>query len=154
MLPSSVLNTRKSPALRVSPRHARVRSIIRRGFSLLEVLVAVTIIAILAALVVPRVYNQVFKAKSTAAKTGATAVANALKIYLAQNGIRTVPGDFELEILAEGSDPLLEKKDLKDPWGNPWGLRVPGADREFDVLSYGADGQPNGDGDNEDLIHN
>lgn len=133
---------------------ARTRSTIRRGFSLLEVLVAVTIIAILAALVVPRVYNQVFKAKSTAAKTGATAVANALKIYLAQNGVRTLPSDFELEVLADGSDPLLERNALKDPWGNPWGLRVPGEGRDFDVLSYGADGQPGGEGDNEDLIHN
>lgn len=133
----------------------RRRSLVRRGFSLLEVLVAVTIIAILAALVVPRVYNQVFKAKVTAAKAGATAVASALKTYLAQNGIRSVPKDFELEVLAEGTDPYLEKKDLKDPWGNAWYLRVPGADdREFDVMSLGADGKLDGDDDNADIVHN
>jgi general secretion pathway protein G len=118
------------------------------------VLVAVTIIAILAALVVPRVYNQVFKAKAARAKADATAVANALKMYLTQNAMRTVPSDFELDVLAEGNDPVLEKAGLRDPWGNPWGLRVPGTDRDFDVISYGADGQAGGDGDNEDIIHN
>lgn len=140
---------------RSSARHSFGRqSLARRGFSLLEVLVAVTIIAILAALVVPKVYNQVFKAKVTRAKADATAVANALKIYLTQNGMRTLPSDFELEALADGADPVLEKAGLRDPWGNPWGLRVPGTDRDFDVVSYGADGQPGGDGDNEDIIHN
>lgn len=133
----------------------RGRSLVRRGFSLLEVLVAVTIIAILAALVVPRVYNQVFKAKVTAAKTGATAVANALKTYLAQNGVRSVPNDFELAMLADGSDPYLEKKDLKDPWGHPWVLVVPGAEeRDFDIVSYGADGAQGGEDDNADIVHN
>jgi general secretion pathway protein G len=133
---------------------ARIRSVAHRGFSLLEVLVAVTIIAILAALVVPRVYNQVFKAKATAAKTGATAVANALKMYLAAFGIRTIPEGFELEVLTEGEDKFLEVKDLKDPWGNPWVLRVPGTEREFDVLSLGANGVLGGEGDNEDIVHN
>ncbi len=140
--------------LRTPSRNSSRPSIARRGFSLLEVLVAVTIIAILAALVVPRVYNQVFKAKVTRAKADATAVANALKIYLSMNGMRTLPSDFELDALAEGSDPVLEKAGLRDPWGNPWGLRVPGQDRDFDVISYGADGQPGGDGDNEDVINN
>ncbi len=140
--------------LSTTSRHRHSRSLIRRGFSLLEVLVAVTIIAILAALVVPRVYNQVFKAKAARAKADATAVANALKMYLTQNAMRTVPSDFELDALAEGTDPFLEKAGLRDPWGNPWGLRVPGTDRDFDVISYGADGQPGGDGDNEDIVHN
>jgi|JI10StandDraft_1071094.scaffolds.fasta_scaffold754846_2 general secretion pathway protein G len=143
-----------TPSRRTPFRSEARRSLARRGFSLLEVLVAVTIIAILAALVVPKVYNQVFKAKVTRAKADATAVANALKIYLTQNGMRTLPSDFEVDVLAEGSDPVLEKASLRDPWGNPWGLRVPGQDRDFDVVSYGADGQPGGDGDNEDIVHN
>ncbi len=126
----------------------------RRGFSLLEVLVAVTIVAILAAVVVPRVWRQVFKANAARAKSDATTIATQIKIYMTQNGLASLPADFELTMLTDGVDPLLEKGALKDPWGNPFVLRVPGEGRDFDVMSYGADGQPGGEGDNLDIVHN
>ncbi|MDZ4753902.1 MAG: type II secretion system protein GspG [Phycisphaerae bacterium] len=125
-----------------------------RGFSLLEVLVAVTIVAILAAVVVPRVWRQVFKANAAKAKADATTIATQIKIYMTQNGMSSVPPDFELTELTSGADPLLEPNALKDPWGNTYMLRLPGEGRDFDVMSYGADLQLGGEGDNADIIHN
>jgi general secretion pathway protein G len=127
---------------------------LRRGFSLVEVIVAVTIVAILAAIVAPRVYRFIFKANAARAKTEATTIANQLKLYMTENGMSSLPSDFELIVLTEGADPLLEKKDdLLDPWKNPYVLRLPGEGRDWDVLSYGADGQPGGEGEAQDIIH-
>jgi general secretion pathway protein G len=142
----------------IDPKTRRARrrpsSARRRGFSLLEVLVAVTIVAILAAVVVPRVWRQVFKANAARAKSDATVIATQVKIYITQNGLAALPQDFELSMLTDGVDPLLEKNALKDPWGNLFVLRVPGEGRDFDIISYGADGQPGGEGDNADIVHN
>jgi general secretion pathway protein G len=53
------------------------------------------------------------------------------------------------------SGPYLQKADdLIDPWGNPYVMRVPGqTNYDFDIVSYGADGQPGGEGDDADITN-
>lgn len=128
---------------------------IRRAFSLVEVIVAVTIVALLAAIVAPRVYRFIFRANVSKAKAEATQLAQNVKLYMTENGMSRLPPEFELIWLTEGADPYLEsKKDLLDPWGNDYVIRVPGTDgRDFDVVSLGADGQPGGEGEDADIIH-
>lgn len=141
-------------ALAPHRRHASSRSL-RRAFSLVEVIVAVTIVALLAAIVAPRVYRFIFKANASKAKAESTTIAQQIKLYMTENGMSSVPAEFELIWLTEGAEPYLEsKKDLIDPWNHEYVIRVPGTEgRDFDVLSYGADGVPGGDGENADIIH-
>jgi len=127
---------------------------LRRGFSLVEVIVAVTIVALLAALVAPRLYRFIGTAKDSKAKAETASIAQQVKLYMTENGLSTVPGEFELEWLCEGENPYLESADdLKDPWGNACVIVIPGSGRDFDVVSYGADAQPGGDGENKDIVH-
>lgn len=140
----------RSPA-----RPARRSRPIRRAFSLVEVIVAVTIVALLAAIVAPRVYRFIFRANASKAKAEATQLAQNVKLYMTESGMSRLPPEFELIWLTEGPDPYLEsKKDLMDPWGNDYVIRVPGTEgRDFDVVSLGADGQPGGEGEDADIIH-
>jgi general secretion pathway protein G len=127
---------------------------LRRGFSLVEVIVAVTIIALLAALVAPRLYRFIGTAKDSKAKAETSSIAQQVKLYMTENGLSTVPGEFELEWLCEGENPYLESTDdLKDPWGNTYVIVIPGSGRDFDIVSYGLDGQPGGEGENKDIVH-
>lgn len=128
---------------------------LRRGFSLLEVIVAVTIVAILAAVIAPRLLHFIGTSKVSKAKTESTAIANVVKLYLTENGVTSLPDSFALTVLCEGTAPLIEnKRDLIDPWGHDYVLRQPGENgRDWDILSYGADGQPGGEGENADVVH-
>lgn len=141
--------------MRTSHTFSRRQNRRRRGFSLLEVVVAVTIVAILAAIVAPRFLNFIGTAKSKRAKAEATQLAQIVKLYLTNNGLASLPDSFELVWLTEGSDkPLDNKKDLIDPWGNEYVIVVPGTDgRDFDIVSFGADGTSGGDGENTDIVH-
>lgn len=126
-----------------------------RAFTLLEVIVVITIIAILAALVAPRMLGWVGKTKTKAAAAEATAIAQALELYLLDQGLTRVPDGFDLNALMEGPEPYFKKADdLIDPWNNPYIVRVPGeVNVDFDIVSYGADGQPGGEGENADVTN-
>ena len=124
------------------------------GFTLLEVIVVVTIIALLATLVAPRLLRHVGGAKRRAALAEASTIAEQLNLYMLDQGWDRPPSDLELNELAQGDDPYLKEKDLIDPWGNPYVLIVPGEyNIDFDVVSYGADGEPGGEGDAKDIIN-
>ena len=118
-------------------------------------IIAVTIVALLAAVVAPRLLRFVGGAKRDIAKTETAALAQQVKLYLTENGLSSPPSDFDLNVLLEGDDPYLETADdLIDPWENPYVIIIPGEVRiDFDVVSYGADGQPGGEGDNADIYH-
>jgi general secretion pathway protein G len=133
--------------------HRRTRRPVRRAFSLVELIVAVTIMAILAALVVPRVTQWIGFTKSKTARADAETISNQVRMYMTAKGLSTLPGDFELVELSEGEGALLNKNQLSDPWGNPYQIRVPGEiNLDFDVYSFGADGQSGGEGENADII--
>jgi len=128
---------------------------VRRAFTLLEVIVVITIIAILAALVAPRMLGWVGKTKTKAAQAETSSIAEALELYLLDNNMTRVPDGFDLSVLMEGADPYFKKADdLIDPWNNPYVVRVPGEiNIDFDVVSYGADGQPGGEGEDADVTN-
>lgn len=137
-----------------TPSRRRPARSIRRAFTLLEVIVVVTIIALLAAMVAPRLLGNIGRAKTRIAQTGVSSIAQQLGIYLADNGMSKPPPDFDLSVLTQGDDPLLREKDLIDPWGNPYILRVPGiVNPGFDIVSLGADGEPGGEGEDADIVN-
>lgn len=133
---------------------SRRRRQLRRGFSLIEVIVAVTIIAIFAAILAPNLLNRLGGAKQDKAQTEATAIASQVKLYLTTNRETSLGADFDLSQLVP--EYLESEDDLIDPWGNRYVLQIPGSNgRDFDVVSYGADGAAGGDAgsENEDIVH-
>lgn len=117
-------------------------------------MVVVAIIAVLATLVAPKLLGNIIKSKINVAEAGVRSIAQQVGIYMADNGMGRLPDDFELEMLTEGDRPLLNAKDLVDPWDNDYVLINPGETNiDFDVVSYGADGQSGGDGDDADIVN-
>jgi len=130
------------------------------GFTLIEVLVVVVILSILAALIVPRIMDRPDQARIIAAKSDIQAVTNALKLYRLDNGVypTTEQGLQALSKKPEtGEIPRNWKSSgyldrlPRDPWKNDYQYLNPGLHGEIDVFSFGADGQPGGDGINADI---
>lgn len=124
-------------------RHRR-----RRGFTLMEMIVVVTIIALLAGLVVPRLWQHVGSAKETVAASEAANLEKQIYAYMLDTGMDKPSDDFDLTLLLLPPDqdggpngPYLNKEeDLLDPWEVPYVLRIPGeVNYDFDVLSGGPD---------------
>jgi len=130
------------------------------GFTLIEVLVVVAILAILAAIVVPRIMDRPDEAKRVAAKADIGAVVQALKLYRLDNGgypttdqglaalvqkptTNPVPGNWK-----QGG--YLERLP-KDPWGSDYQFLSPGVKGEIDVFSLGADRARGGEGNAADI---
>lgn len=124
---------------------------LRRGFSLIEVIVAVTIIAIFAGIIAPQVLKRLGGAKVDQARTEANAIATQVKAYLASRQATSLGSDFQLEGLIP--EYLESTDDLLDPWGNRYIVREGTNGRDFDIVSYGADGIPGGEGENGDITH-
>lgn len=128
-----------------------------RGFSLLELLVAMVIIGLLAAYVAPRYFGQVGKAEVRAAKAQVEGLTKALDQYRLDT--RTYPTtDQGLEALmkrpgelASWQGPYLQKAVPMDPWGRPYVYRSPVAEREYELLSLGRDGRAGGSGEDADI---
>ena len=122
-----------------------------KGFTLVEVMVVVVILAVLAALIVPRVVGRTDEARAVAAMQDIAAIMQSLKLYRIDNS-RYPTNDQGLEALVER--PTTEPKPgnwksyldklPKDPWGNTYLYLNPGVHGDIDVFSLGADGQPGG----------
>ena len=131
-----------------------------RGFTLIEILVVVSILAILGALIVPKIMDRPNEARVVAAKQDIGTLVAALKLYKLDNG-RYPSTEQGLKALLEKpvSEPVpanwksggyLEKAP-KDPWGHDYIYLNPGLNGEIDVMSYGADGQQGGEGYDADI---
>lgn len=137
---------------RNSPRQFRT---VRRAFTLLEIIVVVTIIALLATMVAPKLLQNIWKAKQRVARAEVASIQQQLALYLADNGLTKPSEDLELSVLTTGPEAKLKPDDLKDPWGRDYILAVPGdSGQDFDIISYGADGQPGGEGEDKDVNSN
>ena len=76
-----------------------------------------------------------------------------ISIYLMNNNLKTVPDDFEVSELTTGPNAPLEPKDVVDPWGREFILYISGSGPYgWSVISYGADGEPGGEGVNVDIM--
>jgi general secretion pathway protein G len=134
----------------------RTRLINTKGFTLIELLVVMVILAMLAALVGPRLFGHVGKASQKTAKTQIEMLGQGLDSYRLDTG--RYPNTSEgLEALmtnngAQGWDgPYLKKAIPNDPWRNPYQYQSPGTHGEYDLFSYGADGAQGGEGENQDI---
>ena len=128
------------------------------GFTLIELMVVLVIIGVLAALIVPNVLDRADDARATAAKTDVNNLMQALKLYKLDNQ-RFPTSEQGLQALLHkpttGPIPPNWKAYLdklpNDPWGRPYQYLNPGIKAEVDVMSFGADGQPGGEGKNADI---
>lgn len=134
------------------------RRIRQAGFTLIELMVVLVIIGVLAALIVPNVLDRADDARATAAKTDVTNLMQALRMYRLDNQ-RYPSGEQGLQALLTKPTtnpmpinwkPYLEKLP-NDPWGRPYQYLNPGVKGEIDVMSFGADGQPGGEGKDADI---
>ncbi|MBI2770235.1 MAG: type II secretion system major pseudopilin GspG [Burkholderiales bacterium] len=135
-----------------------LRRAAQRGFTLIELMVVLVIIGVLAALIVPNVLDRADDARVTAARTDVNNLMQALKLYKLDNqrypageqGLQALVAKPTAGVIPPNWKPYLEKLP-NDPWGRPYQYLNPGVKGEIDVMSFGADGQPGGEGKNADV---
>lgn len=134
----------------------------RAAFTLIEILVVIAVIAILASLVAPNVFQHVGTARSTTAKSQIEMLATALDAYRLDNGRYPSTTQGLAALVSAPTDepsvgwrgPYLRRAVPLDPWGKAYVYRFPGEANPagFDLLSLGADGRPGGEGENADIL--
>lgn len=129
------------------------------GFTLLELLVVMVIIGLLAGYVGPKYFAQIGKSEVKAARAQIDALEKALDQYRLDIG-RYPGGEAGLNALItrptgepKWQGPYLKKTVPDDPWGHSYIYRIPGEHGEFDLLSYGRDGQAGGSGEDADITN-
>jgi general secretion pathway protein G len=129
------------------------------GVTLIEMLVVVTIIALFAALVLPRMMGQADRARRTAARSQINSYMTALGAYKLDTGVypTTEQGLQALRTKPENAEnwqgPYLQMEVTNDPWGHPYIYKFPGEHGDDpDIICLGADGTPGGDGINADIV--
>jgi general secretion pathway protein G len=142
-------------------RRCSVRLILNRsGFTLIEIMVVIIILGILVGLVVPRLMEKPEKARKVKAQMQIESISAALKEYKLDNG--------DYPTTEQGLEALVEKPSIgkipkkypekgylskipKDPWDNDYVYISPGEHGDFDLISYGADGEEGGEGKDADV---
>ena len=134
-----------------------------RGFTLVEILVVIVIIAVLATLVAPNVFRHVGRARGTTARAQIEMLAAAIEAYRMDNDLfpTTEQGLAALRS-APATDPrprdwrgpYLRRELPTDPWGRPYLYRSPGTlnPDEYDLVSLGRDGREGGTGEDADIL--
>lgn len=129
-----------------------------RGFTLIELLIVMVILGLLAALVGPKMFGHTDKARQKAAKSQIALFETAVDAYRLDVG-RFPTTEQGLKALREKPNgatkwdgPYLPKEIPPDPWGNAYVYKSPGEHGDYDILAYGADGQPGGEGNDMDIV--
>ena len=137
-----------------------------RGFTFIEIMVVVAILAILAALVVPRIMGRTDDAKRTAAKVQIRNIEGALQLYKLDNGVYPTTEQGLKALIEKPSVGVVPKKWKiggylpklpEDPWGNPYKYLSPVQKGdykvEYEITSLGTDGEVGGEGVNADITN-
>jgi general secretion pathway protein G len=130
----------------------------KRGFTLVELLVVMVLLALLASLVAPKLFPKLGKGKQSAAKTQIELIIQALDCFRLDigrypsmqeglNALTTNPG------IEKWDGPYLRKSLPSDPWGRPYYYQCPGFHGEVDLFSYGRDGAQGGEGEDKDVVN-
>jgi len=130
-----------------------------RGFTLLEIIVVVAIIAILASYIAPKIAGRVDDARISKAKSDIRVLESSLELYKLDNflypsneqGLEALVNRPAGEAARNWRDGGYIKKLTKDPWGNDYRYAYPGANGEFDVYTLGADAAAGGEGEAADI---
>ena len=137
-------------------RVARQRG--EHGYTLVEILVVITIIGLVVALVGPRVLNYLGESKVKTAKIQIQSFASALDLYYLDTGRYPLNSEGLAALVQRGggiatwNGPYLKGGSVpNDPWGKPYVYRSPGERGPYDIISYGADGQEGGTGTAADI---
>ena len=134
----------------------------KKGFSFLELMVVVVILGILATYIAPRFMGRTEDAKAVKAKIDIAALETSFKLYKLDNSNYPTTEQGILALIEKPStEPvpmnwkekgyLAKAKIPKDPWGREYLYLSPGIHDDYDIISYGADGAPGGDGKNRDI---
>lgn len=130
------------------------------GFTLIEIMVVIIILGLLVAIVAPKILGRTDDARITATKLQIRQLEEALHLYKLDSGV--------YPSTEQGLDALINKPNIgeipmhwreggyapkipNDPWTHPYVYLSPGAHGDYDLLSYGADGEPGGEGKNRDI---
>ncbi len=137
---------------------ARYPTLFQQGFTLIEIMVVVVILGILAALIAPNVIGRIDEARVTAARNDIRTIESALQLYRMDN--------FRYPSTEEGIDALVNKPDdpdikwpeggyiqrlPQDPWNRPYLYLQPGNNGEYDIYTFGRDGEQGGEGPDGDI---
>ena len=140
------------------PSHTPSRRRAARGFTLIELLVVLSIIALLGALIVPNLFSSIDDARKTAARTDVNTLMQSLQRYKLDNQrYPTAEQGLEALVTKPSVGPIppnwrvYQPKLPSDPWGRGYQYVNPGVKGEVDVFSFGADGQPGGEGNDADI---
>lgn len=140
-----------------SRQHTRATARGEAGFTLLELLVVLGIIALLATVAAPQVVGYLGKARTETAKAQISSISTALELYALDTG------SFPTSLSALVSQPanittwrgpyLKRSSGLVDPWGRPYVYRFPGRGGQPEVYTLGRDNTPGGTGEDQDLTN-
>lgn len=134
----------------------------RSGFTLIELMVVIVILSILAVYMMPKIMGRPEQARRLKARVDIQALETALKLYKLDNG-RYPTTEQGLQALVEPPDSAPQPRNwreggyvekgriAKDPWGNEYVYLCPGTHGDYDIISYGADGEPGGEDENGDV---
>jgi len=135
----------------------------KSGFTLIEIMVVVVILGILATFLVPKIINRPDEARITKVRNDIKAIESALKLYKIDNGFYPTTEQGLMALIEEPDiEPiprnwkkggyLNSEEPPKDAWGNEYIYRSPGSEeRDYEIISYGADGKEGGEGINADI---
>jgi general secretion pathway protein G len=152
--PIKMPTTRQETLGMIFKQHYRMNINDQRGFTLVELLLVLVILALIAGLVLPGIIGKAESAKAKAASSQISRISMSVESFYLDTGY--TPSSLE-DLVNQPSGvtgwngPYIKNSLLKDPWGQAYKYTVPGEHGDFDIESFGADRQKGGEGKNADI---